>query len=72
MTQPAPPYRVERMEEVPLPDPGGRITWSTRVHYVLPNGYVGMVVLPKRQPTAEEVKAALDADVARANQIFGL
>ncbi len=72
MTNPATPYSVERIEEIPLPDPTGRITWVTRVHYTLPNGYRGEVTIPKRQPTAEEVKALLDADAARVAQIYGL
>lgn len=72
MTQPTTPYAVERIEEIPLPDPSGRITWVTRVHYTLPNGYRGMVTVPKRGPTAEEVKDLLDADAARVLHIYGL
>ncbi len=72
MTQPSPRYTVERVETVPLPGPGGRVDYATRIHYLLPNGYAGMVVIAKREPTPEEAKAALDADVVRVRAIYGL
>ena len=66
-----PIYEVTQVLEVVVPDPQGRLTRRTRVHYRLPNGYEGQVEVLTPDATPERVREAIDADAKRILAIYG-
>jgi hypothetical protein len=65
-------YTVEQVMDRLAPDGKGGFEDSIVVLYTLPEGYRGTVTMAKKGMTAETVKKAVEADVARIRAIYAL
>ena len=65
-------YTVESVVNRYVPGVAGGFTDVVTVTFVTPRGYRGSIDIPRNQASAEAVRKAIEADVARVEGIFQL
>ena len=65
-------YTVESVLNRYVPGPAGGFMEVVTVTFVTARGYRGTVDIPRNQASADAVKKAIEADVARVEGIFQL